>query len=617
MGGVGGTFDGAAGDAADGSTADVSDGAAGDAVVDAAGGTGGVGGSGGMGGSVVAGSGGSIDAGIDGQTDGAADGSSGGAGGGSTGGVDGSVAIGPANQGPDFPHQAGNATNGQQVFRFETFGNEGFWTDAVKLPAGLVAAHVTPVQALALGLSVNVDALDTTTKAAITAELAASGTTGPLLNDAATTLKLLDENAVIGVVVKDTSGDGKLDVTAGDKVGVTCAVCHAITDGSIVPSPSNLGGGGIGHEIDGPTPHNLNLGAIFAAANNSRALFPLLQLKLVANGNKSTGRAPDSAAITVTSTEADVDAYLQNPAYYPLGSFDDGPDGNGAPEHISPFFRTDLSAPYGAPGDIARLDNFNNLVYTALLDPTTLVLPSGQTFLKALGGDAAGAELATSYLQVLTATGVIGPAGTTPGTGFPFITASLPAGVTAGSEDAPVGLRVDNQKLLDLNAYTDSLHAPAPPAGLDVAKVTSGLITFEQSCTSCHNVNQSVRVPSFVVAMSTVLPSYAPSVLVQRPVEAGIRPTAYAPIQNDPNTIFDDKMVVIEASRRGEVRGSALPLLLDLARKDRFLHDGEVVGLSSLLDPARGSGAPHPFFVADATARANVIEFLKSLRDTP
>ena len=49
---------------------------------------------------------------------------------------------GPANQGVPLPQQAGDARDGQDVFRFETFGNEGFWTDAVGLPAGIAAAEV-------------------------------------------------------------------------------------------------------------------------------------------------------------------------------------------------------------------------------------------------------------------------------------------------------------------------------------------------------------------------------------------------------------------------------------------------------------------------------------------
>lgn len=576
-------------------------------------GSAGSGGGGAGGGSATGGVGGHAGAGaLGGAGGGAGLTGTAGAGGSANGGAGGLGVNGPVDQGPNFPHAVGTATSGQQVFRFETFGNEGFWTDAARLPQGLTAAALTPVQALTLGLSVDVDALDANTKSAVAAELAGQGTSGPLLNSAATTIALLNANAVIGVVVKDSNADGHLDVANGDKVGITCAACHSITDQSVLNVP---GGGGIGKRVDGPTPHNLNVGKILAAAANSRAFYPLLQVKLAANNNKSIGRAPDSAAIDGSSTEAAVDAYLSNPAYYPVGSFDDAPDGNGAPQHIVPFFRTDLAAPFGTPGDIAVLDNFNNLVYSTLLDLTVLVTPDGKNFLKALGGDAAGAELSDTYLQILTATGVMGPGATTVGTGFPFVTATLPAGVTAGSEAAPTGRRVDDQKLRDLNAYTDSLHAPVA-TGFDATAAARGVVLFRSAgCIACHNVSQAQRVPSFVVPEVTIFPGYAPTVLAQRPAEPPVRPIAFAPIQDDPSSIFDDKTVVVEASRRGEVRGSALPLLMDLARKPNFLHDSSVPSLDSLLDPTRGATMPHPFFVP-TSSRPDLIEFLKSLDDT-
>ncbi len=59
------------------------------------------------------------------------------------------IRSGPADQGPQVQQDlSGDATLGRDVFRFETFGNEGFWTDAVRLPAGIEAAKVTPMQAL-------------------------------------------------------------------------------------------------------------------------------------------------------------------------------------------------------------------------------------------------------------------------------------------------------------------------------------------------------------------------------------------------------------------------------------------------------------------------------------
>ena len=36
-------------------------------------------------------------------------------------------------------HELGDARAGKEVFRSETFGNEAFWTDAVRLPQGVMA----------------------------------------------------------------------------------------------------------------------------------------------------------------------------------------------------------------------------------------------------------------------------------------------------------------------------------------------------------------------------------------------------------------------------------------------------------------------------------------------
>lgn len=287
---------------------------------------------------------------------------------------------GPMNQGTRAARQDGNERSGRDVFRFETFGNEGFWTDAVRLPAGVVAAKVTPLQALQLGLQVHVDALDDATRKAVAAELKKdpTGRSSALFDDPAVTVKLINANAVAGMVVKDSNGDGRLDVGSGDKVGASCSLCHTITDGSVLSLP---GGGSIGKRVDGPANHNINLGAIFATANNSRALYPVLQLALTANNGKTLGRAPKG--LTENSTEAEVDAYLSNPEFYPVGMFDDTFDGNGDPMHNTPQFRQDLAAPFGSEGTIARLDNFNNLVYTGLFDQTTLTTPGGRAGLPA------------------------------------------------------------------------------------------------------------------------------------------------------------------------------------------------------------------------------------------
>lgn len=498
---------------------------------------------------------------------------------------------GPTNQGTRVPREDGNAKSGQEVFRFETFGNEGFWTDAVRLPAGVVAAKVTPLKALQLGLQVDVEALDDATKKAVAAELKKdpTGRNSALFNDPNVTVKLINANAVIGMVVKDSNGDGKLDVASGDKAGASCALCHTITDGSVLSLP---GGGSIGKRIDGPANHNINIGAIFATAANSRALYPVLQLSLTANKGKTLGRAPKG--LTENSTEAEVDAYLSNPKFYPVGMFDDTFDGNGDPMHNTPFFRQDLAAPFGSEGTIARLDNFSNLVYTALFDQTNLTTPGGREFLHKLGG-AAGDEIADDYVKILAATNV---------TGYPFVKAEPHP--QPGSEDAPLGIRVDQQKLIDLNAYVVSLEAPRGVKG-DGNAISRGRDMFRSvGCTVCHNVEQDKPVPAGLVPMKTIFPG-------DNPMKLADRMPPLNPVLDTPGIFFDDKMAIFNASLRGEVRGIALPLLLDLARKPVFLHDNSVPSLDNLFNPGRGANAPHPFYLADAKARADMVAFLRSL----
>jgi len=54
-------------------------------------------------------------------------------------------------------------------------------------------------------------------------------------------------------------------------------------------------------------------------------------------------------------------------------------------------------------------------------------------------------------------------------------------------------------------------------------------------------------------------------------------------------------------------------LLFDLARKPVFVHDNTVPSLDNLLDPKRGATAPHPSYLSDPKARADMIKFLRSL----
>lgn len=508
------------------------------------------------------------------------------------------VSDGPKTSVVPATHQLGNAASGKNVFRFATFGNERFWTDAMRLQQGLMNTRTTPRQILELGVSIDADAIPAATRQKLAQELATdpSGNTSTVLNDPAMLTALTNANALIGLSPKDSNGNGVIDIAAGDKTGATCAMCHTATDRSVF---STTNGGAIGARLDGLAAHRLDVASLIALAENSRAYYPVLQLKLTANNNTSLGRA-QSPGLTETSTEAEVDAFLRDKASYPVGMFDDTFDGNGDPMHNAPLFRQDLAFPYGSEGTLSRQDNFANLVYTGLLDPTTLTTTGGRAFLNKLGG-AAGDEIANDYASVLAATGVPGP--------FPLLDVTRPTNpADSGTEDFPLGVRVDNAMLLDLNAYLFGLQAPAG-VKTNPAAIARGRELFRSvsvGCTGCHNVDQGKIVPPFMVAMKTIFPGDNPVILAQRMPPLN-------PVQNTVASIFDDKMVVVNASIRGEIRGTAMPLLLDLARKPVFLHDNSVPSLDNLLDPVRGATVPHPFYLSDAAQRADVVTFLKSL----
>lgn len=155
---------------------------------------------------------------------------------------------GPTNAPPDPALIA----QGKDIFRFDTYGDESFWTDTLNLNLVIMRA-VDPTTALAVGLKVDTDSLPPDVVQGIQSGVIS-------LTSPATTVALLKLNAVIGVK--------GLVVNAGDhdslaRVGITCAFCHSTTDNSFAP--------GIGKRLDGWPNRDLNPGAIIAL---STALSP-------------------------------------------------------------------------------------------------------------------------------------------------------------------------------------------------------------------------------------------------------------------------------------------------------------------------------------------------------
>src|SRR3954467_2549616 len=133
---------------------------------------------------------------------------------------------------------------GKQPCRFDTFGDETKWTDALHMDQ--VVSAVDPTTALKVGLKVDAEALP--------AEVVAGIQGGTIsLTDPATTVALLKLNAVVGVkgTVETVGGKDKLM-----RVGFSCALCHSTVDNSFAP--------GIGKRLDGWPNRDLNVGAIVA-----------------------------------------------------------------------------------------------------------------------------------------------------------------------------------------------------------------------------------------------------------------------------------------------------------------------------------------------------------------
>ena len=161
----------------------------------------------------------------------------------------------------DTPAQR-TVAEGRQTFRFDTFGDEAFWGDTIKLHQAIegtrfggVGPGVSPKTALAVGLKVDVDALPSA--------LVSSLRNGQVnLDDPATTLALLKLNAVIGVT-GFFQPNGNLR-----SIGIQCALCHSSVDNSIAL--------GIGHRLDGWANQDLNVGAIVNLAPDLSVVATLL-----------------------------------------------------------------------------------------------------------------------------------------------------------------------------------------------------------------------------------------------------------------------------------------------------------------------------------------------------
>lgn len=150
---------------------------------------------------------------------------------------------------------------GRETFRFDTFGNEAFWGDRLRLHEAIAGAAnggvgdgVSPTAALALGLKADAERLPNDVQQQL-------GRGEIDLDDPATTLALLRLGAVVGV-------EGRFEGERLTSIGITCALCHSTVDDALAP--------GIGRRLDGWANRDLDVGRIISQAPDLSAFADLL-----------------------------------------------------------------------------------------------------------------------------------------------------------------------------------------------------------------------------------------------------------------------------------------------------------------------------------------------------
>jgi hypothetical protein len=168
----------------------------------------------------------------------------------------------PDNDRQIAAHARRMMNEGRRIFRFDTFGSEAFFGDALQLHKAIageknggVGGGVSPKTALSVGLKVDTGALP----AALVEQIKAGKVD---LDDPATTLALLKLNAVVGVTGRFDKA-GKIQ-----SMGIQCAFCHSTVDDSFAP--------GVGKRLDGWANRDLNVGVIVSLAPNLKPFTDLL-----------------------------------------------------------------------------------------------------------------------------------------------------------------------------------------------------------------------------------------------------------------------------------------------------------------------------------------------------
>jgi mono/diheme cytochrome c family protein len=377
--------------------------------------------------------------------------------------------------------------------------------------------------------------------------------------DPTATARLIEANAVIGLVARQR------------RIGATCALCHARADDRI--------GSGVGRRLDGVPNTALAVGQVVAWGTRSRSYLPFVNVSGVGTGPRvSLETAMDPDVI-----EAAVDAALRA---WPRGQADILPDGVGNPTDIPSLFALRAHGPYLWDGAFAKATDTSHYFATIVFDPTTLATRWGRGFLVDGPFWPVGESLSDAYQRVVQAID--------PTESWPRAAISRMSVFKLFHDAMDAGFRVDRGEIDTLTWYLGSLLPPDGAPG-DAHDIDAGRRVFRAAgCDACH-LEAPVSAGA-VASLATLVPGYR--------VAAGGG-------ENE-TTGYDDRIALTAGEDSIDRRGYKVPSLLGLWLSAPYLHDGSVPTLNALFDPARGEGAPHPYYVDGNEERSALAAFLNT-----
>lgn len=163
------------------------------------------------------------------------------------------------HDGDIYENSAKMIDEGRAAFRYDTFGNEAYWGEVLRLHEviageknGGTGPGISPRKALELGFKFDSEKLSGDHLRMFRED------NSPALDDPATTLALLKSGAIIGL---KGFFDGKGAITS---IGIGCSLCHSNVNDSVAH--------GAGSRLDGWPNRDINMGSVIARSPNLRVM---------------------------------------------------------------------------------------------------------------------------------------------------------------------------------------------------------------------------------------------------------------------------------------------------------------------------------------------------------